>query len=67
MIATAAEAEHRAALLIGNSDYPDAALSTPARDVAGLAAALSRRGFQVTVAENLNEKQLQQAAEAFAH
>ena len=44
---------HVAALLIGNSAYPEAGLAAPAGDVAALGDALRKRGVAVTAVENL--------------
>lgn len=54
LFAPAALAEHRFALLIGNSAYPNAPLATPSADIQTVGAALQKRGFSVTLAENLN-------------
>jgi formylglycine-generating enzyme required for sulfatase activity len=53
LLAPAATAEHRFALLIGNSGYPNAPLTTPSADIQAVGAALQKRGFSVTLAENL--------------
>ncbi|MFM8470567.1 MAG: SUMF1/EgtB/PvdO family nonheme iron enzyme [Limisphaerales bacterium] len=66
LLSTAALAEHRAALLIGNSNYPKAALASPPRDIRAVGEALKKRGFAVTQAENLNAKELKDAVAAFA-
>lgn len=63
--AAAARAEFRHALVIGNGAYPQAALSSPPRDAKAVAAALEKRGFTVTVAENLSAKEMVAAARAF--
>lgn len=59
-------ADHRLALLIGNSSYQDKSLATPARDLDSIAADLSRRGFRCQVVKNLDEKQLKSTIEDFA-
>ena len=66
MISATARAEHRAALVIGNSNYPKAALTSPSRDVRAVGDALKKRGFVVTQAENLTAKELKEAVAAFA-
>jgi len=58
-------AEHRAALLIANSAYPDAELSTPSRDAKAMAEALKQRGFRVRVAENQSGKDVKQLVTSF--
>lgn len=63
--AAAARAEFRHALVIGNGAYPQAALASPPRDAKAVAAALEKRGFTVTLAENLAAKEMVAAARAF--
>lgn len=52
-----------AALLIGNAVYPDAdsPLTEPVKDARDLAEELRRRGFEVTVGENLKKAPMQKA------
>ncbi|MFM8478416.1 MAG: SUMF1/EgtB/PvdO family nonheme iron enzyme, partial [Planctomycetaceae bacterium] len=59
-------AEHRAALVIGNSNYPNAPLASPPHDIRAVAAALRSRGFTVTQAENLKAAELKTAFATFA-
>jgi sulfatase modifying factor 1 len=66
MISATARAEHRAALVIGNSNYPKAALPSPPRDIRAVGEALKKRGFAVTQAENLTAKELKDTVAAFA-
>ncbi len=68
VLATArpAVAEYRVALLIGNSQYPEAELASPPRDVAAMAEVLKKRGFRVTVVENLDGGAMQSALKDFA-
>ncbi len=55
VVATAAHAGDRIALVIGNSDYRGTApLKNPAHDAADMAAALRKLGFDVVEAENLD-------------
>jgi len=61
-----APAEHRVALLIGNSAYPDAPLAAPVKNVRALAPVLEKRGFHVTVHENVTSAQLKSVVEDFA-
>ena len=44
---------HVAALLIGNSAYPEAELAAPSGDIAALGGALRKHGATVTEVENL--------------
>ena len=60
------QGEHRFALLIGNSAYQDKSLKMPAANLKAVAAAFQKHGFRCTVAENLDEKKLKYAIEAFA-
>ena len=61
-----AHAEHRFALLIGNSNYPKAELTSPPNDIRAVGEALSKRGYQVTQLENLTGEQTRVAVEAFS-
>lgn len=58
-------AEHRVALLIGNSRYPGAALASPPNDIRGVGEALRQRGFRTTELENLDATQIRDAVKAF--
>jgi formylglycine-generating enzyme required for sulfatase activity len=58
--------EARVALIIGNSNYRTAPLSNPANDAADLAHALERKGFKVLVRENVSERGLKEAVDAFS-
>ncbi len=64
--ATVAHAEHRVALLIGNSNYNDKALTTPARDLSALAKNFEKQGVRCTVWNNLSEQKLRESIERFA-
>lgn len=66
LLTTAARAEHRVALIIGNGNYPKATLTSPPRDIRAVGEALKRRGFVVTQAENLTGKELKETVAAFA-
>lgn len=61
-----AVAEHRSALLIGNSRYPGAELASPPEDIRAVGLALRGRGFTVTEAENLNAEQIRDAVKRFS-
>lgn len=63
--AAGARAEYRHALVIGNGAYPQAPLASPPRDAQAVAAALEKRGFTVTVIENLSAKEIVAAARSF--
>ncbi|PHR97392.1 MAG: hypothetical protein COA78_27730 [Blastopirellula sp.] len=65
-MASTVYAEHRVALLIGNSKYQDKSLSMPAKDLDSVAAALQKRGFYCKRMENVDESQLKVAIESFA-
>jgi Caspase domain/Thioredoxin len=58
--------EHRFALLIGNSRYPDGNFRNPVNDARGLAWALKGIGFRTTVLENADLMAMQTAVVAFA-
>ncbi len=58
--------EYRTALLIGNSNYEKAKLTTPPADVKAMAKVLQHRGFTVTVHENLTGKEMKATIEQFA-
>jgi len=66
VIASTAQAEYRCALLIGNSEYPGAALASPSADVRAMEEILRKRGFTVTTVENLSGDDAKQAVEKFA-
>jgi uncharacterized caspase-like protein len=53
------------ALIIGNSNYPDAAepLNQPINDASGLAYAMRRHGFDVDVVENASKADMARAIE----
>lgn len=61
-----ANAEHRVALLVSNSNYQDKSLATPGADLAALHAALEKQGVRCRIARDLDEKQLRAAIEGFA-
>jgi sulfatase modifying factor 1 len=63
---SAVRAEHRAALLIGNSAYPKAPLASPPHDIRAVGDALRKRGFVVTQVENAGTKELKEAFSAFS-
>jgi sulfatase modifying factor 1 len=63
---TFARAEHRHALVIGNSQYPKAELVSPPHDVRAVGEALTKRGFVVTQLENLTGEKLRTAFDTFA-
>jgi len=58
-------AEYRTALLIANSDYPDARLASPADDVQLMSKVLQQRGFRTTVVKNLTKGETKEAVEEF--
>jgi formylglycine-generating enzyme required for sulfatase activity len=65
--APAAHAEKRAALVIGNAAYKNAAtLQTPRNDAQDVSAALRRLGFEVIVGIDLDESGMEEKEIAFA-
>ena len=67
VMATTAQAEHRVALLIGNSRYQYKSLSMPAKDLDSIATVLQKRGFYCKRLEDIDENQLKIAVERFAN
>jgi len=66
--ATGAVAEKRVALVIGNSSYEHAAiLRNPTNDAREVSAALTRLGFDVSVASNLGFDAMRQALRDFSN
>jgi formylglycine-generating enzyme required for sulfatase activity len=63
--ATAAPAEKRVALVIGNSNYTLAPLDNPKNDADDVAAALKRLQFDVTERKDLTVREFDQAVDAF--
>ena len=65
--AKAAPGSARVALVIGNSEYPDAnaPLRHPGKDAQALADELQRNGFDVEVQENLGKEEMKGAVERF--
>ena len=57
--------EPRIALVIGNSDYPNAPLLNPVNDVRAIAERLAKLRFQVTRLENATQEQMYDAIRAF--
>jgi hypothetical protein len=67
LIPADASAETRVALVIGNSAYRDVpALANPRNDAEDVAAALTRLGFDTTVALDADRLSMEQAIERFA-
>jgi uncharacterized caspase-like protein len=61
----ASAAETRFALVIGNDEYKDAKLTTPANDAGLVADALTAAGFTVTGARNLDQSTLRESFREF--
>jgi len=59
--------EERIALVVGNSDYPAAALNNPVNDAQLVAAALRQLGFDVSERTNLGALAFRRALREFAH
>ena len=57
--------EKRLALVIGNEKYPEAPLQNPLNDARAIAASLQRVGFDVMKYENVNQRDLKKAIDAF--
>jgi hypothetical protein len=64
--ATAAYAESRTALVVGNSAYPFGALANPANDANLIAETLRKTGFNVTIVLDADKVKLQTALLAFS-
>ncbi len=60
-----ARAEHRVALLIGNSDYRDQTLALPEQDISHVAAALQTQGFRTEQATDLTQQRMYEVLEQF--
>lgn len=56
----------RAALVIGNGNYPIGALRNPVNDARAVAAKLEKLGFQVILRENLNREGMHQSIGVFS-
>ena len=68
LTASAALAEHRVALVIGNSAYQnEPQLPNPARDAGAVGQSLERRGFDAIVATDLDKRGMDEAFRRFAH
>ena len=65
--ASSQQAADRVALVIGNSNYPDAStpLTSTSRDARAVAAELRRLGFGVDLKENVTRQEMQAAIDAF--
>ena len=67
ILATAAQAENRVALLIGNAAYVNTApLAHPGNDVEDIAAALRRLNFQVIEGRDLDKRSMERTVRQFA-
>ena len=66
-LATAAQAENRVALVIGNAAYVNTApLANPGNDVGDIAAALRRLNFQVIEGRDLDKRSMERTIRQFA-
>jgi uncharacterized caspase-like protein len=66
-LATAARADKRVALVIGNSAYANTVpLTNPGNDVADIAAALRRLDFQVIEGRDLDKRSMERTVRQFA-
>jgi len=58
--------EQRLALIIGNAAYDGNALRNPVNDAADLSAVLRNLGFQVTLKQDVNQRQMEEAVNQFS-
>ncbi len=58
-------AEKRTALVIGNGEYASSPLRNPINDARSMANALKALSFDVTIRENLNQKEMKKEIQAF--
>ncbi len=63
--ASAATQESRVALVIGNADYKISALKNPLHDAQDISKALRESGFDVTLKQNINQEQMDDAIREF--
>ncbi|MEM7011542.1 MAG: SUMF1/EgtB/PvdO family nonheme iron enzyme [Verrucomicrobiota bacterium] len=61
------QAEHRAALVIGNSAYPDAEIPSAAADADLVAKSFEAQGYRVTKVENLESEEFKATLDDFAN
>jgi uncharacterized caspase-like protein len=64
-VAQAQAPSPRAALVIGNADYSIGQLRNPVNDAEAMATALEEAGFDVTVATNADQAEMEKAVRAF--
>ena len=62
---SASAAERRVALVIGNAKYKEAPLTNPVNDARDMAAALQRTGFEVIMAIDATQKEMNRAIAIF--
>ena len=56
---------NRTALVIGNSKYQTAPLKNPSNDATDIAAALTQRGFDVTLRTDINQMEMEESVREF--
>lgn len=61
-----AQRESRIALVIGNADYEKDRLDNPVNDATDIAGAFAELGFEVTLLQNQNKREMEDAIEAFS-
>jgi WD40 repeat protein len=61
-----AQRQSRIALVIGNAAYDEGALANPVNDATDIAAAFEELGFEVTLLQNQNKREMDEAIEAFS-
>ena len=64
-LSSASAAERRVALVIGNAKYKEAPLTNPVNDARDMAAALQRTGFEVIMAIDATQKEMNRAIAKF--
>ena len=65
LLSSALAAERRVALVIGNAKYKEAPLTNPVNDARDMAAALQRTGFEVIMALDATQKEMNRAIAKF--
>jgi len=61
-----AQRQSRIALVIGNAAYDEGALANPVNDATDIATAFEELGFEVTLLQNQNKREMEDAIEAFS-
>jgi WD40 repeat protein len=61
-----AQRQSRIALVIGNAAYDEGALANPVNDATDIAKALEELGFDVTLRQDLNKREMEEEIESFS-